>query len=180
VSSTGTSHIVGEVANLTSEAVEFVEITANFYSSSGALLATDFTFAAVGVILPGSDSPFHLLLLDPPPGITRYTLQVTDYYSPPFSDPVIGLHAMVTNVYTSSTGSLHMVGTVTNNSSTAYEFVEPLVALYDANGTVVRVDFTFTSPDDLAPGQIGTFDLLILSPVPEWSTYRMWVEANVP
>ena len=180
VASTGTLHIVGEVANLTGGDVEFVEITANFYSSSGTLLATDYTFADVGVIVAGADSPFDLLLLDPPPGIARYTLRVTDYYSPPFSDPIFGLHASVSNIYTSSTGSLHMVGIVTNNSGVTYQYVEPLVALYDAQGNVVRVDFTFTSPDTLGPGQSGTFDLLILSPVPQWTSYRMWVEAYAP
>ncbi|MCC6381612.1 MAG: hypothetical protein IT304_03840 [Dehalococcoidia bacterium] len=175
-STTGTLHVVGEVANTTGVAAQYVEITADFYSASGQLLATDFTFSAVGVIPAGGDSPFEVLLFNPPPGINSYTVRVTDFASPPYDAPISGLVAIATNVYTAATGTLHMVGSVTNGSATTYRYVQPIAALYDAAGNVLRVDFTFTSPDTLAAGQTGTFDLLVFSP-PPWTSYRLWIDA---
>jgi hypothetical protein len=177
ISSTGTLHIVGEVVNPFPQPVQFVEITADLYSSSGVLLTTDFTFSRLSVIPAGEDSPFHVLVFDPPPGVDRYTLSVTDYRKPSFDSPVSGLAVSITNSYTSSSGTLHLVGTVTNSSTTTYKFVEPIAALYDSSGTVIRTDSTFTKPDTLAPGQAGTFDLLVFDPG-NWTTYRAWVDGN--
>jgi hypothetical protein len=85
------------------------------------------------------------------------------------------LSATVTNTYTSSTGTLHVVGTVTNSSSRSYEYVEILVALYASDGRVVAVDFTYSEPDALGPGQSGTFDVLVLDP-PAHTRMRIWVD----
>ncbi len=177
-SSTGTIHVVGEVVNGRSAAIGLVEITADFYSASGALLATDFTFADVRSLAAGGSSPFDLLLLNPPAGVVSFEIRVSDYLSPPATPPATNLDATITNTFTSSTGSLHLVGAVRNNSSVTYEFVEILVALYRADGAVVRTDFTFATPDTLGPGESGTFDILVLSPVPVYVSYKIWTDAN--
>ena len=164
-----------------SQAAQYVEITADLRSASGTLLATDFTFSDLSNIPSGGSSPFDLLVLDPPAGTSSYNLRVTDYTSPPYGGklPISGLTGQVTNVYTSSTGTIHFVGTVTNNSSKTYKYVQPLIALYGAGNNVVRVDFTFTKPDTLAPGQTGTFDLLVFDGTKfSYTDYSLWVDAN--
>jgi hypothetical protein len=95
---------------------------------------------------------------------------------------VTGLVPTVTNIYRSITGTLHVVGTVKNNSGTAYEFVEPIAAFVDSSGTVIRADFTFTSPDDLGPGSSGTFDMLFLDAPAGMENLNLliWVDANYP
>ena len=181
VNSIGTLHIVGEVVNGLSAAAQYVEITADLYSSSGTLLATDYTFSRVSIVPPGGSSPFDLLVLDPPTGVSRYQVRVTDYVSPPYGGRVaaVGLLGSVTNVYASSIGTLHFVGTVTNSSGKTYKYVQPIVALYGPDGHVVRVDFTFTKPDTLAPGQTGTFDLIVFDGSRfTYTDYSLWVDGD--
>jgi hypothetical protein len=176
---TGSIWVVGEVVNNRSQAAEYIEITARFYSAANALLATDFGFSDIDVVAPGADSPFSVLLIDPPPGIVSVSVEVTDFVSPPYGNdqPASGLTATVTNTYVNSIGTLHVVGTVTNSSSRTYEYVKPVVALYDSAGRVIRVDFTFTEPDTLAPGTSGTFDLLVID-APSYSRLRIWVDGS--
>ena len=174
VSTTGTIWVVGEVANETNQSMSYVKVVADFYSASGQLLASDFGFATIDVLAPGGDSPYTILLLNPPPGITNVSVRVTDWF-PSRIQPARGLSATVTNSYTNSIGTLHIVGTVRNDSTVAYDYVQPIVALYDGTGSMVRTDFTFTKPSTLQPGQSATFDLLVLNPVP-FATYRIWVD----
>jgi hypothetical protein len=171
---------VGEVFNGLSGPVGFVEVTANFYSQSGTLLATDFGFADLYTIPAGGDSPFSVLLIDPPPGIASVTVQVTDYDTTPFQPVATGLSATVTNVYRNSIDSVHVVGTGTNSSPYTYEYVEVYVAFYAPDGRVVRTDFTFTEPHTLGPGQTGTFDVFTFAAPPglEDAPRRLWIDGN--
>jgi hypothetical protein len=177
----GAMWVVGEVRNGLDHEIALVEVTANLYSASEVLLATDFGFACVTTIPAGGDSSYTVLVLDPPPGVDHVGVSVTDYFEPPFftiDPPVVGLDATITNVYTDSIGFRHAVGTVTNNSAYTYDFVQPCVAFYDAAGNVVRTDFTFTSPSTLAPGQTGTFDAFVDAEGAGIVSQRLWVDAD--
>lgn len=171
--------IVGEVVNPYPFPVEFVEITARYFSASGTLLATDFTYSDLLTIPAGSDSPFSVLLFDPPPGIATYDLVITDFDTDIFFPAPVGLTAQVTNSYIDGIGIRHDVGIVTNNSGFTYEFTQIYIAYYNAAGQVIRTDFTYADPDLLGPGQSGTFEVL------EWdgdtlpiASYRIWVDAS--
>lgn len=158
---TGSIWVIGLVINGLSDAVEFVKITANFYDAGGRLVATDYGFADLDVIASGRSSPFTVLLIDPPPGISHVDVAVTDYLTARRS-PVTGLEVTVTNIYRSITGTVHVVGTVRNIGSIGYTYVKIIGAFVDSAGTVIRTDFTFSEPSRLAPGQQGTFDMLFL------------------
>lgn len=165
---------------LTNE-VALVEVTANFYSASDVLLATDYGFACVTTIGAGGDSSYTVLLFGPPPGVDHVQVSVTDYIEPPFffiDPPVVGLNVAITNVYTDVIDYRHVVGTVTNNSSSTYDFVQPCVAFYNAAGNVVRTTFTYASPDTLVPGQTGTFDASVDSEGAGIVTERVWIDAD--
>jgi hypothetical protein len=178
VSTTGTIYVIGLVINGLPTPVEFVMITAGFYNANGILLSTDFGFADVSVIPAGGSSPFTVLHFDPPPGVVSYYVAITDY-EVARRPPITGLDATVTNIYRGVTGTLNVVGTVRNNSSTAYQFVEVNAAFTDAAGTVIRTDFDFTQPSDLAPGQQGTFHMLIFDAPPglEALNLQIWTDA---
>ena len=64
--------------------------------------------------------------------------------------------------YVGSTGSLHIVGEVINESFQPIRFVEITATFYDSNNRVIGTDFTFTNPSTLEPGQIAPFDLIII------------------
>ena len=175
---TGSAYVMGEVYNGTGAPIAFVEITANFYSASGQLLATDYSYADLTTIPSGSDSPFRVILFDPPEGIESVGIVVTDYSTNLYFPVVSGLTLEVTNTYTTSIDTLHIVGTVKNNSGTTWDYVQPIVALYDETGRVIKTDFTFTEPGTLAPGASGTFDLLIFNGASlESAPKRFWIDA---
>ena len=177
--SIGALWIVGEVVNGRPADAEFVEVTANYYGGN-TLLDTETGFADLTVVPAGGDSPFSVLEFQPPAGITSYTLQVTDYTSPPYGSdaPTSGLVATVTNTFTDSINFLHLVGTVTNTTSRSYDFVNPIIAFYDASGTVIRTEDSFTKPTTLAPGQTGTFEVLLNADGVSFASRRIWVDAS--
>jgi hypothetical protein len=64
--------------------------------------------------------------------------------------------------YVSSTGSLHIVGEVINESFQPIRFVEITATFYDSNNRVIGTDFTFANPSTLQPGQRAPFDMIII------------------
>jgi hypothetical protein len=83
--------------------------------------------------------------------------------------------------YTSSTGTVHIVGEVINQSPVTAKFVKIIVTFYNAYNEVVGTDFTYTQPSDLAPGQRAPFDILVLSggiPMNEVRNYVLTVDAS--
>jgi hypothetical protein len=85
------------------------------------------------------------------------------------------------SAYTSSTGSLHIVGEVINQSPVTAKFVKIIVTFYNAYNQVMGTDFTYTQPSDLAPGQRASFDILVLSggiPMNQVRNYVLTVDAS--
>ena len=81
---------------------------------------------------------------------------------PPLSQPTkIPPRILSDNNYVASTGSLHIVGEVINESYQPVRFVEITATFYDANNGVIGTDFTYTSPSTLQPGQKAPFDMII-------------------
>ena len=62
--SVGYYHVSGEVQNVGDGALSFVKVTATFYDVSSTVIAVDFTYTALSVILPGRKSPFEIFLID--------------------------------------------------------------------------------------------------------------------
>jgi hypothetical protein len=178
--SIGAVWVVGEVHNGLGVPVEFVEVTANFYLGA-TLVDTETGYADLRAIPASGTSSFSVLEVDPP-AFDSVQYAVTDYDTGNYEPVISGLDAAITNTYVDSIDYTHIVGTVTNNSSQTYEYVEVYVASYNAAGDVVGVDSTFTEPDTLAPGQSGTFEALSNSD--EYSgtvvSRRLFVDASLP
>lgn len=162
--SIGATHVLGTVLNNTDHAIRFVEVTVNFYDSSGLLLDTDFTYADPEVIGARSIGVFDSITFDRPPAASQINVDVTD--SSPATDPPFwstDLTVTPTNYFVDSIDFGHLIGTVTNHTSVSLQYVEIYAAHYLPNtAQVVNVDFTFAKPSTLAPGQTGTFEILLL------------------
>lgn len=50
-------------------------------------------------------------------------------------------------------------GEIQNNGSESIDFVKVTATFYDATGSVIGSDFTYTDPDTLEPGQSAPFKL---------------------
>jgi hypothetical protein len=65
------------------------------------------------------------------------------------------------STYVDSTGNLHIVGEVINESFQPLRFVQIIATFYDSNNSVIGTDFTFTSPSTIQPGQRAPFDMIV-------------------
>lgn len=172
---TGSLHLVGEVANNSQSTVEYVKLIVSYYSAGGALVATDYAYTEMDEMEPGETSPFDILTIDPPAGIERHELLVE--YRVTRQPPLRGFETNVGSVRTSSTGSLRITGEVRNNTGVAAEYVKVIAALYDADGTVIAVDFTYTERREIEAGGRSPFEVLILN-APRYASYTLWVDGT--
>ena len=106
---------------------------------------------------PSSQLPFN-----PVPMYPYGSPSYSNPYVPPLSQPTeIPPRILSDNNYFSSTGSLHIVGEVINESFEPVRFVKIIATFYDSNNSVIGTDFTYTSPSTLLPGQKAPFDILV-------------------
>jgi hypothetical protein len=73
--------------------------------------------------------------------------------------------------YVSSTGSLHIVGEVQNNTGIRAAFVKVTVNLFNAQHQLVDTDFTYVDLDPLPVGETTCFDILFFAEAPSFSYY---------
>jgi hypothetical protein len=106
---------------------------------------------------PSSQLPYNTVPMYPY-GSPSYS----NPYVPPLSQPTeIPPRILSDNNYFSSTGTLHIVGEIINESFEPVRFVKIIATFYESNNSVIGTDFTYTSPSTLQPGQKAPFDLLI-------------------
>ena len=105
----------------------------------------------------------------------------------PNSSPSISNNNMVSissySAFTDKMGNLHMVGEVQNNSTTHIRSVQIMGTFYSINNTVVRTESVYTQPEDLVPGYVSSFELILLSinaPVKEIDHYRLQLTWQEP
>jgi hypothetical protein len=174
----GDMHVVGEVLNTGTAYADFVQIDLNFYNASGTLLATDFTFTTADVLAPNERSPFEDIF-KPQPGYDHYSISINP--SSTTAPPNHNFNVQVTNTFTDSIGDQHLVGTVTNNNSTADTFVEVIFAFYDCGHKTVDADFTFInqSPPTLGPSPAsGSFELIRSSDAPAYVGAAVFAQSS--
>jgi hypothetical protein len=106
---------------------------------------------------PSSQLPFN-----PVPMYPYGSPSYSNPYVPPLSQPTeIPPRILSDNNYFSSTGTLHIVGEIINESFEPVRFVKIIATFYDSNNSVIGTDFTYTSPSTLQPGQKAPFDMLV-------------------
>lgn len=158
--SLGYYHVIGEVQNTGDQAVNFVKITATFYDSNDVVVATEFTYTMVDVILPNRKSPFDIILADAVQSakVDHYSLTVT--FSAASPKP-LGLEILSHSSYIDSIGWMHVVGEIKNIGTETANYVKVIATFYDEAGKVVAAEFTFSDPSDIEPGQKAPFEILL-------------------
>lgn len=108
--------------------------------------------------------PFNPVPLSPPSSFSMPMPSSPSYSLPPqtFVQPEIPPRILSDNNYVASTGTLHIVGEVINESYEPMRFVKVTATFYDANNSVIGTDFAYTDPSTLQPGQRAPFDMIVL------------------
>jgi len=156
----GLYHVIGEVQNTGDGALWLVKITATFYDSAGAVVATDFTFTMLWILHPGQKSPFDILLSDIAQSakVDHYELEISyeQYESLP-----VGLEILSHSKYEDSIGYIHVVGEIKNIGDRDAHMVFIAATFYDSSGKVAGVAYTFSHPANLTAGQKAPFEVLL-------------------
>lgn len=176
--SLGYYHVVGEVQNTGDQAVNFVKVTATFYDSSDVVVATEFTYTILDVILPDRKSPFDIILTDAVQStkIDHYSLSVT--FSAASPKP-LGLEILSHSSYTDSIGWMHVVGEIKNIGSGTANYVKVIATFYDETGKVVAAEFAYSNPSDIEPGQKAPFEILLSDErAPYVASYELTAEST--
>lgn len=158
--SIGYLHVAGEVRNDSQTPVNYVQVTATFYDSANTVVATGFSFTNIGTLRPGEKSPFQIALTDNSQisKVATYKLSVSAGSStakPAYLKLNVGDH------FIDSIGYYHLVGEVTNQGTTAANYVQVAAAFYDGSGKIVNTSFSFTRDTNIAPGQTSPFELFV-------------------
>lgn len=74
-----------------------------------------------------------------------------------------------------STGWLHIVGVLTNNTAQPVKFVKIVASLFDTDDQITGSEFTYALADLLMPAATVPFDLLVTE-VPEYTRYELVLE----
>lgn len=169
-------HVAGEVRNITTDYMDYVEITGTFFDASGQVVASEYTFTHVDLVAPGDTAGFDLGLANGAGlGVSRYELAVQGEVTA--DRPAAGLVIQGESANVDGGGDYHVVGTVVNQSAAVAEFVKVIGTFYGPDGTVVRSDLAYTELEVIPPGGTDTFDLSLPNGDSAGiATYRLVVE----
>lgn len=172
-------NIVGEVSNNTNSNLRFVKIAVNVFNSSGNLLATDYTYTWLND-LPAKEKTCFELFIPKPVGWSYYEFEPVEYWTD--GTPLPNLTAFNhSGSYDSTFGWYEIIGMVRNDTSTNYEYVQPVGTLYNGSGSVIGCDFTFTNLDVLNPGQSSAFEMTFYGrDYSDVASYRLQVDGSIP
>jgi len=154
LSFTGTLRIVGEVLNNTASNVS-INIYGTLRDTNGNVVDSAATSSYIDVVSPGMKSPFCIEFFDPPSWAT-YELVVT--WSVEAYSQLYSLELLNHMSYFDSNNDYHVVGEIRNQYSVNRTSIMAYVTLYGSSGEVIGVEYSFTNPPDLAPGQTASFD----------------------
>jgi hypothetical protein len=161
--SLGRYHIVGEIQNNLQSAIDYVEITATYYNDSNVEVGTWMAFTELDVVDPGVKASFYVVYSDTAvvPQIHNYTLEITYQTASPKPQ---GLKIVSNSSYMDEDGDMHVTGEIQNLQTKKATYVTAIATFYDAEGTVVDVQATYTQPWTLLPNQTAPFDIIVPFP----------------
>lgn len=170
-------NVVGEVENTTSNHLQFVRITGNFFGSGGQLLDTDFTYIWLNNLPAGQKTCFKLWLPEPV-GWSYYQFESVSYWTD--GEPLPNLYLYNhSGSYDPTFGWYEIIGMVRNDHGTRVDFVSPVGTVYNAAGKVLGCDFTYVNSTDLDPGQSSSFEMTFLGrDYSDVTSYRLQVDGN--
>jgi hypothetical protein len=115
----------------------------------------------------------------PPPSGPLYPIPSFPTPGPSYQSPVL----LSQNSYYGSTGSMHIVGEVMNQSPVTARFVKIIATFYNSNNQVIGTESTYADPSQLAPGQRAPFEIIAFGgsvPMYQMSYYGLRVDSQQP
>lgn len=160
VDATNYFHIVGEVANLTESPLTAVEIEVNFYNDNDQLLAT-FDETTLLSTIPARDKACFDFAIQEPVGWDYYEFETINKWEQGQALPMLTVNNLS---HSQNPDELwyEIKGDVTNQQGSLASNVRPVGTLYNDEGEVVGCEWTYTDPEDLAPGAVGSFQMPFL------------------
>jgi hypothetical protein len=168
-------YIVGEVRNNTAGNVRYVRLTATYYDGVGAVLGTTSAYTQHDTLIPGQVSPFKISRASPA-GFASYTLAVE--YSTTTGSPVPPLPVLSHRTWIATPGALWVAGELQNSTASNVKSIKIIITLYNAAGTVINVDYAYSTIDILLPGQKAPFRTSISSGPTDYATLTITTDAR--
>lgn len=163
-------YILGEIYNNTGVNQEDVVVTAFLYDDQNRQVAEGVTAPVIEVLPHGCKVPFSLeaeLRL----AYARYEITVE-------GDPT-GREArqdlQIANHVSGDGDGYHITGEIRNPDGTLPAYAEVIATLYDGAGRVVGLGCDFLPADDLASGQMATFEVWVEEPLEGVASYALVV-----
>ncbi len=157
--SLGYFHIVGEVVNSGDVWLQFIKITGTLRNANGQIVDVTTTYAYATYLPPNGKSPFDLLESDTAKSSTITTYTLADDYEQASSTPGNTLVIEDATRSTDSLGEMNILGQIRNKGQATSNFTKVYATYYDHAGRVIYVDFAYTSPSDIPPGQAYSFKI---------------------
>jgi hypothetical protein len=175
----GTLHVVGEVWNKRDVAVEDVRVLVRLFDDDGAMLTDERWSITMNLIPAGDRSPFEVLFLDPPEYWFIYEMRASgepaDFmlvYT--YTDLEIVKHSGQVPDH----GNYQISGLVRNMGDKDAQFVQVTATLYDDEGTVVAMGYTYAEADVLQAGATSSFAMTFYDWAAPADSYRLLVQGT--
>jgi hypothetical protein len=149
--------IVGEVRSDSTTEIGNSDITVTFYDAAGTVLETTHGKTILETIAPGGTSPF-LITLTRPAGLASYSLRAIA--RPISARPKSQLSVTETRRFEDDAGFFHIKGSIKNAGNTTAKRIKVAAIIYGRDSRVIKVNFAYVNPPNLAPGQQGTYDVI--------------------
>jgi hypothetical protein len=166
-SGNGSFYITGEIINLDDKPVEVHNLAGAMLDSAGQVVSTSLSYDYSAYLEPAGNSdeldrtPFIITLDDPGSSPSKWNT----YLDAEAVDPIdeYDVSVKIANNYLDENKSVHLVGTVTNDSNVVLNTLI-VAGLYAADGTVLDAYATRT-PVNVGPGETVPFDISTFSNV---------------
>jgi hypothetical protein len=172
----GWYNLEGEVVNRSTQNITHVEILGSFYNASHQLVKTESAYVSPRIVEAGGVGEFDFFYSDLPEAVESYELKLVGYEitgSAPLRVEIVRDRGFI-----SDSERYKIVGEVKNQHDFAVEWVLIFALCYDSAGDLVAADFASTDLDTLEPGQISTFDIILVSAPREIDHYILLTEAE--
>jgi hypothetical protein len=168
-SSLGYADFYGEVQNIGSTTVNFVEVHITMKNSSGGVIATDFSFID-GTVLktssntntclrPGDTGAFCVSTLTNYTDVASFT-SLIDWETYANSNPNASFEIVGSITEGDDySGNREYLGEIRNKSTTAATFVEIIFVSKDSAGKIIDISSSFVTGTDVPAGATRSFDV---------------------
>jgi 5-hydroxyisourate hydrolase-like protein (transthyretin family) len=177
--SPGEMAVVGEIVNGTSTAKNPVYVQFNQYDRLGTKLSSDVIYTSLATIGPGERSGFRGSVQR---ALALYKFEFVIYAGEAVHPADHNFTVTVTKTYRDTDGNDHVVGTVRNNNTVAVTPPVVHTTFYTQDRTAINEVDDYVIPADqrtMAPGEVGTFDVLRYDGS-EYTSYAVVAESPDP